>query len=72
MQKTKVILVGESRVGKTSIINQYVECSFSDEYMITLTGDKLAKEVEIGGKNIIQKYGIQQEMNNLEQLIKYL
>ena len=50
MQKTKVILVGESRVGKTSIINQYVECSFTDEYIITLTGDKLAKEVEIGGK----------------------
>ena len=49
MKKIKVILVGESRVGKTSIINQYVECSFRDEYIITLSGDKFAKEVEIGG-----------------------
>ncbi len=52
MKKTKVILVGESKVGKTSIISQYVESSFSEEYLITLTGDKLKKEVEIIGRKI--------------------
>ena len=52
MKKTKVILVGEPKVGKTSIINQYVESSFSEEYLMTLTGDKLIKEVEINGSKI--------------------
>lgn len=50
MKKTKVILVGESKVGKTSIVSQYVENSFSDEYIVTITGDKLTKEVEINNK----------------------
>ena len=52
MKKTKVILVGEPKVGKTSIINQYVENSFLDEYLTTLTGEKLSKEVEINNSKI--------------------
>ena len=43
MKKTKVILVGESRVEKTSVINQYVENSFSDEYIITISVETIKR-----------------------------
>ena len=43
MEKTKVILVGESRVEKTSVINQYVENSFSDEYIITISVETIKR-----------------------------
>ena len=43
-EKIKVILVGESHVGKTSIITQYIQNNFSDEYIATFAQDKSIKE----------------------------
>jgi len=41
----KVIIVGDSGVGKTSLMNQYVHKSFSSQYKATIGADFLTKEV---------------------------
>jgi Ras-related protein Rab-7A len=43
----KVILLGNSGVGKTSLINQYVNKKFSTEYKATLAHDFVTKEVMV-------------------------
>ena len=43
-EKIKVILVGESHVGKTSIITQYIQNNFNEEYIATFAQDKSIKE----------------------------
>ena len=47
MNKLKTILVGDSQVGKTSIINQYIRQSFDEEYLPTIAGDKSIKDLII-------------------------
>ncbi|KAI1318122.1 hypothetical protein EDD11_007174 [Mortierella claussenii] len=41
----KVIILGESGVGKTSLMNQYVNKKFSNQYKATIGADFLTKEV---------------------------
>ncbi|KAI8532970.1 hypothetical protein RHMOL_Rhmol11G0259400 [Rhododendron molle] len=41
----KVIILGDSGVGKTSLMNQYVNKKFSNEYKATIGADFLTKEV---------------------------
>ncbi|KAG0003856.1 hypothetical protein BGZ79_010928 [Entomortierella chlamydospora] len=43
----KVIILGESGVGKTSLMNQYVNKKFSNQYKATIGADFLTKEVAI-------------------------
>ena len=50
MSKIKTILVGDSQVGKTSLITQYTRKTFDEEYIPTIAGDKSTKEVEVNGK----------------------
>ena len=46
--KVKIILVGESTVGKTSIITQYLHKKFSPEEIKTTTScDKWEKEIKL-------------------------
>ena len=47
MNKLKTILVGESQVGKTSIITQYIRQSFDEEYLPTISADKSIKDLII-------------------------
>ena len=47
MNKLKTILVGDSQVGKTSIITQYIRQSFDEEYLPTIAGDKSMKDLII-------------------------
>ncbi len=48
MISIKVILIGDSAVGKTCLIEQYINKQFSEEHIITVTaGDKLFKDVEV-------------------------
>ncbi|KAH6890923.1 GTP-binding protein ypt7 [Coprinopsis sp. MPI-PUGE-AT-0042] len=42
----KVIILGDSGVGKTSLMNQYVNKRFSTQYKATIGADFLTKEVE--------------------------
>ncbi|KAF9165744.1 hypothetical protein DFQ27_000389 [Actinomortierella ambigua] len=43
----KVIILGESGVGKTSLMNQYVNKKFSNQYKATIGADFLTKEVMV-------------------------
>jgi GTPase SAR1 family protein len=41
----QVIILGDSGVGKTSLMNQYVNKKFSNQYKATIGADFLTKEV---------------------------
>ena len=41
----KVIILGESGVGKTSLMNQYVNKKFSNHYIATIGADFLTKDI---------------------------
>ncbi|CAG0890869.1 unnamed protein product [Cyprideis torosa] len=43
----KVIILGDSAVGKTSLMNQYVNKKFSNQYKATIGADFLTKEVMV-------------------------
>src|SRR2546422_9056104 len=45
--KTKVCLVGEAAVGKTSLVRRYVLDQFEDKYITTLGAKVSKKEVEL-------------------------
>merc|ERR1712164_98314 len=46
----KLIILGDSGVGKTSLMNQYVNKKFSKQYKATIGADFLTKEVMIDDK----------------------
>jgi len=46
----KIIILGDSGVGKTSLMNQYVNRKFSPQYKATIGADFLTKEVMIDDK----------------------
>ena len=46
----KIIILGDSGVGKTSLMNQYVNQRFSSQYKATIGADFLTKEVTIDDK----------------------
>eukprot|EP00803_Ostreobium_quekettii_P006911 evm.model.scf_4446.1 EVM.evm.TU.scf_4446.1 scf_4446:960-2995(-) len=46
----KVIILGDSGVGKTSLMNQYVHKKFSPQYKATIGADFLSKEIQIDDK----------------------
>lgn len=46
----KIIILGDSGVGKTSLMNQYVNNKFSNQYKATIGADFLTKEVMIDDK----------------------
>jgi len=48
----KVIILGDSGVGKTSLMNQYVNKKFSNQYKATIGADFLTKEVMIDDKQV--------------------
>jgi len=48
----KIMILGDSGVGKTSILEQYVNKVFSGFYKVTIGSDFLAKELDVGGKQI--------------------
>lgn len=43
----KVIILGDSGVGKTSLMNQYVNKKFSSQYKATIGADFLTKEIKV-------------------------
>ena len=43
----QVIILGDSGVGKTSLMNQYVNKKFSNQYKATIGADFLTKEVMV-------------------------
>ena len=45
----KMILIGDSGVGKSSLMNQFIEKTFTAQYKATIGADFLTKEVSICG-----------------------
>ncbi|KAI3382295.1 hypothetical protein SNEBB_011389 [Seison nebaliae] len=46
----KIVILGDSGVGKTSLMNQYVHKRFTNQYKATIGADFLTKEVMIDGR----------------------
>ena len=48
----KIIILGDSGVGKTSLMHQYVSKKFDNRYKATIGADFLTKDVEINGQPV--------------------
>ncbi|CAI5441521.1 unnamed protein product [Caenorhabditis angaria] len=48
----KVIILGDSGVGKTSLMNQYVNRRFSNQYKATIGADFLTRDVQIDDRTV--------------------
>ncbi|XP_077245812.1 ras-related protein Rab7-like [Tasmannia lanceolata] len=48
----KVIVLGDSGVGKTSLMNQYVNKKFSQQYKATIGADFVTKEIQIDDRPV--------------------
>jgi Ras-related protein Rab-7A len=48
----KIIILGDSGVGKTSLMNQYVAKKFDQRYKATIGADFLTKDVDIDGTQV--------------------
>lgn len=46
----KVIILGDSGVGKTSLMTRYVKDRFSHQYKATIGADFLTKDLEVDGR----------------------
>lgn len=46
----KIVLVGESGVGKTSIMNQYVDNRFDEHVKPTIGADFMQKDIIVGDR----------------------
>mmetsp|Transcript_4758 Transcript_4758/g.5158 ORF Transcript_4758/g.5158 Transcript_4758/m.5158 type:complete len:204 (+) Transcript_4758:45-656(+) len=48
----KIILIGDSGVGKTSLLDQYVNGGFNNNHKPTIGADFMKKQVNIGNRNV--------------------
>ncbi|MEH2118227.1 Rab family GTPase [Nostoc sp.] len=55
----KICLFGDFGVGKTSLIRQFVECQFSDEYLSTVGVKISRKSVDVSKKDLYNKQNLQ-------------
>eukprot|EP00494_Astrolonche_serrata_P022297 UN22554 len=54
----KVIILGDSGVGKTSLMNQYVNKKFSNQYKATIGADFLTRRCNTRTGSSLCRYGI--------------
>lgn len=52
LEKCQLLIVGDTQVGKTSILSRYVNGEFNANYLATVGVDFLSKDVEYDGKKI--------------------
>ena len=48
----KLVVVGDSNVGKTSVIQQFVSKRFTADFKSTIGSDFASKQVQVDGQNI--------------------
>lgn len=48
----KIIILGDSGVGKTSLLQRYVKSQFNTNYKATIGADFLSKDITIDNQNI--------------------
>lgn len=61
----KVIILGDSSVGKTSLMNQYVNKRFSNQYKATIGADFLTKEVIVDDRVVTMQVSNLYKMSSL-------
>ena len=49
----KVVIVGDGRVGKTSLMNQLVTRKFTTTYKATIGADFMAKDMKVDGTKVV-------------------
>lgn len=59
----KVIILGDSSVGKTSLMNQYVNKRFSNQYKATIGADFLTKEVVVDDRVVTVQVRLSSALN---------
>ena len=69
---SKVILLGDAKVGKTSIINRYIDNQFSEEYIQTISDDNRVKDIFFSSKQIHELYKGMEEEEILKKMPKEL
>ena len=52
LQSYKIVLVGESGVGKTSIINYFIYGKFDNKVLSSISLQFISKEINCNGRNI--------------------
>ena len=52
VQRFKVVLLGEGRVGKTSILLRYTRGEYSDRQISTLQASYLDKKINVGATSV--------------------
>jgi hypothetical protein len=68
----KVIILGDSGVGKTSLMNQYVNKKFSNQYKATIGADFLTKEVMVDDRIVTMQVSAKRGRYPSESLVKVL
>ncbi|XP_057762201.1 ras-related protein Rab7-like isoform X5 [Arachis stenosperma] len=63
----KVIVLGDSGVGKTSLMNQYVHKKFSQQYKATIGADFVTKELQIDDRLVTLQVGFLVQFNGQER-----
>ena len=68
----KICIIGESGVGKTSLINRFTKNKFSNQYRITVGADLFSHEMTVEGNAyslqvIITRFGTQPDKKNFSQ-----
>lgn len=53
-QRYKIVLLGEGRVGKTSILLRYIKGEYSDQQISTLQASYLDKKITLSGNVNVQ------------------
>ena len=51
-QRYKIVLLGEGRVGKTSILLRYIRGEYSDQQVSTLQASYLDKKITVAGTSV--------------------
>ena len=53
IQKAKILILGECKVGKSSLVRKYTGCKFLNQYVPTIGIDYAQKQVDIDGTPIL-------------------
>jgi small GTP-binding protein len=52
MRTFKIVIAGDGRVGKTSLVHRYVAGTFNRSYSVTIGADFASREVDMGNETI--------------------
>ena len=66
------MIIGNSGVGKSSLLTRFIDDTFSDRFLSTIGLDFKVKTLDIDSKSVNYKYGIQQGKKNLEILYLHI